>query len=218
MFDACLSSNSRHNACTRLAMGLAAAFKHMNTHHVAAIALRRQDVLVHTTSFELMVMPSVGSLVAHVAAAAAAAAAAAVVAGTEAVLAASNAVVAAAAAFSSNATAPVEADKAFSVSDDAASAAAAAASQACEASRNSALDAFIDVMQFLRPMLNNGSFGRPSADSSSSSSSSKPMDNLDCWNFASERLLFSLSWDEYDLEVSRHKQARVCAAAALRLA
>lgn len=53
---------------TRMAVGLAAAIKHLHSSGVAVIAARRCDILVNTTSFELKLMPAVGSLIAHAAA------------------------------------------------------------------------------------------------------------------------------------------------------
>ncbi len=52
-------------------MGLAAALRHLNRNGVAVVAARRADILIDANSFELKIMPAVGSLLAHVAAAAA---------------------------------------------------------------------------------------------------------------------------------------------------
>jgi hypothetical protein len=49
---------------------MAAALKHLHASGVAVIAARRHDILVNATSFELKLMPTAGTLIAHVAAAA----------------------------------------------------------------------------------------------------------------------------------------------------
>jgi hypothetical protein len=48
--------------------GLAAAIRNLHSSGIAVIATRRDDILVNVTSFELKMMPSVGSLIAHAAA------------------------------------------------------------------------------------------------------------------------------------------------------
>ena len=56
----------------RLAMGFAAALRHLHQNGIAVVAARRADILIDANSFELKIMPAVGTLLAHVAAAAAA--------------------------------------------------------------------------------------------------------------------------------------------------
>jgi hypothetical protein len=47
---------------------MAAAIRNIHSSGIAVIATRRDDILVNATSFELKMMPSVGSLIAHAAA------------------------------------------------------------------------------------------------------------------------------------------------------
>ena len=93
MFSTCRSSFARKSACLRLAIGIpvaiarvphlpyhltshntlfysgmAAAIRNLHSSGVAVIATRRDDILVNATSFELKMMPSVGSLISHAAA------------------------------------------------------------------------------------------------------------------------------------------------------
>ena len=75
-FNNCRSNHARKSACMRLAMGFAAALRHLHQNGIAVVAARRADILIDANSFELKIMPAIGTLLAHAAAAAAAAAAA----------------------------------------------------------------------------------------------------------------------------------------------
>ena len=130
----------------RLAMGFAAALRHLHQNGIAVVAARRADILIDANSFELKIMPAVGTLLAHAAAAAAAADSA------------------------DFAACPFHA---------------------------STIGGFVEILRFLRPMMQ---------------SSSDDCCDGDRLQVSSERVLHVLRGDERDAEVAAHEEVAACVA------
>jgi hypothetical protein len=117
-------------------MGFAAALRHLHQNGIAVIAARGSDILIDANSFELKIMPAVGTLLAH-----------------------------------------------------AAAAAESAYSDACPF-HASTIGGFVELLRFLRPMMQRGMDG-------------------DHWRFSSERVAHVLRCGGWDAEVAAHEEVEL---------
>jgi hypothetical protein len=118
-------------------MGFAAALRHLHQNGIAVIAARGADILIDANSFELKIMPAVGTLLAH-----------------------------------------------------AAAAAESAYSDACPF-HASTTGGFVELLRFLRPMMQR---------------SNDVYCDGDHWQFSSERVVHVLRCGEWDAEVAAHEE------------